>query len=51
MMCLRTEKIVKEPIRIKNKKSQEVISNTVAEMKALKYEMSMSCQVFNKYKL
>ena len=50
-MCLRTEEFVKESIRIKNKKSQEVTSNTIAEVKALKYYMSMSCQVFNKYKL
>ena len=51
MMCLRTDEFVKEPIRIKNKISQEVTSNTIAEIKALKYYLSMSCQVFNKYKL
>ena len=42
-MCLRTDEFVKEPIRIKNKKSQEVTSNTIAEIKARKYYMSMSC--------
>ena len=42
-MCLRTDEFVKEPIRIKNKKSQEVTSNTIAEIKAQKYYMSMSC--------
>jgi hypothetical protein len=51
MMCLRTDEFVKELIRIKNKISQEVTSNTIAEVKALKYYFSMSCQVFNKYKL
>ena len=42
---------VKEPNRMTNKKTQEVTSNTIAEIKALKYYMSMSCQVFNRYKL
>jgi hypothetical protein len=51
MMCLRTDEFVKETIRIKNKISQEVTSNTIAEIKALKYYLSMSCQVLNKYKL
>ena len=49
MTCLRTDEFVKEPIRIKNKISQEVTSNTIAEIKALKYCLSMSCQVFSKY--
>ena len=51
MKCLRTDEFVKEPIRNKNKISQEVTSNTIAEIKALKYCLSMSCQVFNTYKL
>jgi hypothetical protein len=40
-MFLRTEEFVKEPIRIKNRKSQEVTSNTIPDVKALKYYMSM----------
>jgi hypothetical protein len=32
MMCLRTDEFVKEPIRIKNKISQKVTSNTIAEI-------------------
>ena len=28
-MCLRTDEFVKEPIRIKNKKTQEVTSNII----------------------
>ena len=44
MTCLRTDTFVKEPIRIKNKISQEVTSNTIAEIKALKYYLSMSCK-------
>ena len=40
-MFLRTEEFVKEPIRIKNRKSKKVTSNTIPDVKALKYYMSM----------